>query len=87
MTATRAMTWQTSLSHVTRSGGGWGKTGKRSLALKLQIMACDDKRGPNKTQHPSLLNEMSGRGSGERIIYCLKISQGIAFLEMPFTGL
>lgn len=56
------MTWQTSLSHVTRSGGGWGKTGKRSLALKLQIMACDDKRGPNKTQHPSLLNEMSGEG-------------------------
>lgn len=28
-----------------------------------------------------------GKGSGERIIYCLEISWGIAFLEMPFIDL
>lgn len=62
MTATRSVTWQTSPSNVTRSRGAWEKKGKRSLALGLQITGCDDKRGPNKTQHPSLLNEMSGEG-------------------------
>lgn len=39
-----------------------GGTGKRSLALGLQITARDDKRGPNKTQHFSHLNEMCGEG-------------------------
>jgi len=62
VTATGAVTWQTSLSNVTRSRSAWEKKGKRSLAPGLQITGCDDKRGPNKTQHPSLLNEMSGEG-------------------------
>lgn len=62
VTVTGAVTWQTSPSNVTRSHGAWEKKGKRSLALGLQITGRDDKRGPNKTQHPSLLNEMSGEG-------------------------
>lgn len=62
VTATGAVTWQTLLSNVMRSRRAWEKKGKRSLALGLQITGCDDKRGPNKTQHPSLLNEMSGEG-------------------------
>lgn len=59
---TGAVTCQTSTSNVTRSHGAWEKKGKRSLALGLQITGCDDKRGPNKTQHPSLLNEMTEEG-------------------------
>lgn len=62
VTVTGAVTWQTSPSNVTGSHGAWEKKGKRSLTLGLQITGRDDKRGPNKTQHPSLLNEMRREG-------------------------
>lgn len=61
-TVTRAVTSHISPTNVIRYRGSWEKKGKRSLALGPQITDCDDKRGPNKTQHPSLLNETRAGG-------------------------